>query len=229
MSDASVHERLRRRVDRHGINAGNGIDVQPMANSYSAPATLSSGRAFTQFAQGHRLLGPARRSRHRSHCIRQTSGRSASAHLVKGTLPGLREVVTELQLLGHLADLPQPLLEQARSPAGSTALHRGMLRERANRMVLTTKLDSFSRKRWISRFGEALENAAAAARPHRVAFRMYGSIDTDLYRREQHRRYRGMAELARTDPYAAKLFDKSHLWLDAFCPTACWTCCWSTP
>ena len=81
--------------------------------------------------------------------------------------------------------------------------------------VLTTKLERFDRNRWISRFGEALENTAAAGRPHGVPFRMYGSLDTDLYRREQHRRYRGMAELARTDSYAAKLFDESHLWLDA--------------
>ena len=90
-----------------------------------------------------------------------------------------------------------------------------LLRERSTWMVLTTKLDRFNRKRWISRFGEALEDTAAAARPHRVPFHMYGSFDRDLYRREQHRRYRGMAELARTDPFAAKLFDESHLWLDA--------------
>ena len=80
---------------------------------------------------------------------------------------------------------------------------------------MTTTLDSFDRKGWISRFGEALENTAATARPNRVPFRTYGLIDMDLYRREQHRRYRGMAELARTDSYAAKLFEESHLWLDA--------------
>ena len=82
-------------------------------------------------------------------------------------------------------------------------------------VVLTTTLESFDRKGWISRFGQALEDTAATARPHGVPFRIYGTIDRDLYRREQHRRYRGMAELARTDPYAAKLFDESHLWLDA--------------
>ena len=42
---------------------------------------------------------------------------------------------------------------------------------------------------------------------------MYGLLDRDLGRSEQHRRYREMAELARTDPYAAKLFDESRLWL----------------
>ena len=89
-----------------------------------------------------------------------------------------------------------------------------MLRERANWMVLTTKLERFNHERWINRFGEALENTAAAARPHGVPCHMSGSIDTDLHRRERQHRYRGMAELVRTDPYAAKLFDESHLWLD---------------
>ena len=80
---------------------------------------------------------------------------------------------------------------------------------------MITTLQSFDRKGWISRFGKALEDTAATARPHWVPFRMYGQIDRDLYRREQYRRYRGMAELAKTDPYAAKLFDESHLWLDS--------------
>ncbi|MCY3735528.1 MAG: HEPN domain-containing protein [Gemmatimonadaceae bacterium] len=80
---------------------------------------------------------------------------------------------------------------------------------------MTTTLENFDRKGWISRFGQALEDTAATARPHGVPFRLYGQIDRDLYRSEQHRRYRDMAELARTDPYAAKLFDESHLWLDA--------------
>lgn len=44
---------------------------------------------------------------------------------------------------------------------------------------------------------------------------MYGLIDRDFYRREQHRQYREMAKLARTDSYAAKLFEESRLWLDA--------------
>ena len=80
---------------------------------------------------------------------------------------------------------------------------------------MTTTLGNFDRKGWISRFGEALEATAITARPSWVPFRMHGSTDRDLYRREQHRRYSAMAELARTDPYAAKLFEESHLWLDA--------------
>ncbi|MCY3590317.1 MAG: HEPN domain-containing protein [Acidobacteria bacterium] len=76
-------------------------------------------------------------------------------------------------------------------------------------------LERFDRKEWIHRFGEALEDTAAAARPHGVPFHVYGSIPTDLYWKERHRRYREMAELARTDPYAARLFDKSFVWVDA--------------
>ena len=79
---------------------------------------------------------------------------------------------------------------------------------------MKTTLQNFDSKAWISRFGEALEDTAATARPHRVPFRVSGPIDRDHHRREQHRRYREMAELARTDRYAAKLFDESHLWLD---------------
>lgn len=80
---------------------------------------------------------------------------------------------------------------------------------------MTTKLDGFDYKRWVSRFGEALENTAATARLIRVPFGMYGTFERGSYRREMHRRYRAMAELARSDPYAAKLFDESRLWLDA--------------
>ena len=80
---------------------------------------------------------------------------------------------------------------------------------------MTTTLESFDRKGWISRFGKALEETAAAARPSWVPFRISEPLDRDLYWREQHRRYRGMAELATTDPYAAKLFEESHLWLDS--------------
>ena len=81
---------------------------------------------------------------------------------------------------------------------------------------MTTTLQSFDRKGWINRFGKALEDTAATARPRWVPFRMYGQIASkDLYQREQYRRYRGMAELAKTDPYAAKLFDESRLWLDS--------------
>ena len=83
------------------------------------------------------------------------------------------------------------------------------------RTDMITTLESFDRKGWISRFGAALEDTAATARSYGVPFPMYGSIDIDLYQREQHRRYRGMAELAKTDPYASKLFDESHLWLES--------------
>ena len=80
---------------------------------------------------------------------------------------------------------------------------------------MKTTLQSFDRKAWISRFGEALEDTAATARPQGVPLRILGPIDRDHHRRELHRRYREMAELARTDAYAAKLFDESRLWLDA--------------
>lgn len=80
---------------------------------------------------------------------------------------------------------------------------------------MTTTLKSFDRKAWISRFGKALEDTATTARPSGVHFRMPGLVDADLYEREQHRRYREMGALARTDPYAAKLFEESHLWLDS--------------
>ena len=111
-------------------------------------------------------------------------------------------------MTGEAADAGDfgPLVDTAAVATDPTALS-------PVRRAMTTTLESFDRKGWISRFGEALEDTAATARPDWVPFRMYGSIDIDLYRREQHRRYRGMAELARTDPYAAKLFEESHLWL----------------
>lgn len=74
--------------------------------------------------------------------------------------------------------------------------------------------DGFDRKRWIRRFGEALEETAAGARLVRLPFGLYGTFERGFYRREMYRRYRAMAELARSDPYAAKLFDESHVWLD---------------
>lgn len=80
---------------------------------------------------------------------------------------------------------------------------------------MTTRIDGFDYKRWVSRFGRALEDTAAIARLIRVPFGMYGTFERGSYRREMHRRYRAMAELARSDPYAAKLFDESRLWLDA--------------
>ncbi|MDD9980907.1 MAG: HEPN domain-containing protein [Gammaproteobacteria bacterium] len=79
---------------------------------------------------------------------------------------------------------------------------------------MTTTFENSDRKGWISRFGKALEDTAGTARPSGVDLRTPGLMDEDLYQREQHRRYREMGELARTDPYAAKLFDESHLWLD---------------
>lgn len=79
-------------------------------------------------------------------------------------------------------------------------------------MVVT--LRDFDRKEWISRFGEALEDVAANARPRRVPIRVDGPMQIGLYQREEHRRYGEMAALARTDPFAAKLFDESRLWLD---------------
>ena len=80
---------------------------------------------------------------------------------------------------------------------------------------MKTALQSFDRKAWIRRFGQALEDTAAAARPPGVPLNMYGRVDRGFYRMEQHRRYREMAALAKTDAYAAKLFDESHLWLDS--------------
>ena len=80
---------------------------------------------------------------------------------------------------------------------------------------MTTTFDSFDHKGWIHRFGAALENTASTARPHGVPFPLYGLLDEDTYREQQHRRYREMAEMAKSDPYAAKLFDESRLWLDA--------------
>ena len=80
---------------------------------------------------------------------------------------------------------------------------------------MTTTLQSFDRKAWISRFGQALEDTAATGRPTHVPLHVYGFVDRDHRRREEHRRYREMAELAKTDPYAAKLFHESHLMLDA--------------
>ena len=80
---------------------------------------------------------------------------------------------------------------------------------------MKTTLRNFDRKGWISRFGRALEDAATEADPTGVPLNMYGLVESGLYRMEQHRRYRDMATLAKTDAYAAKLFDESHLWLDS--------------
>ena len=76
-------------------------------------------------------------------------------------------------------------------------------------------LARFDFKEWTTRFGAALEDTAARARHMGVSFRLYGPMATDAYRRGMHRRYQELGALARTDPYARKLFDESHLWLDA--------------
>ena len=73
-------------------------------------------------------------------------------------------------------------------------------------------LARFDFKEWIRRFGAALEDTAARARHMRVPFGIYGQVATDA--REMHRRHQELGALARTDPYASKLFDESHLWLD---------------
>ena len=74
--------------------------------------------------------------------------------------------------------------------------------------------EKFDRKAWILRFGATLERTVADVPHLDVPFQFVGTIRTDIYRREMYRRYLEMAALANTDAYAAKLFDKSHLWLD---------------
>ena len=84
----------------------------------------------------------------------------------------------------------------------------------AARRPMKTTLQNFDSKTWINRFGEALDATAAKVRSCGIPFRIQGQIDRDHHRREQHRRCREMAKLARTDSYAAKLFDESRLWFD---------------
>ena len=79
---------------------------------------------------------------------------------------------------------------------------------------METTLRDFDSKAWISRFGQALEDTAATARPTHVPLYVYRTTGRPHDRRERHRRYREVARLAKTDPYATKLFDESHLWLD---------------
>ena len=76
-------------------------------------------------------------------------------------------------------------------------------------------LARFDVKEWTNRFGAALEDTAARASHMRVPFGIYGSVPVDAYRSEMHRRYQELGALAKTDPYASKLFDESRLWLDA--------------
>ena len=85
----------------------------------------------------------------------------------------------------------------------------------------------FDFKAWISRFGTALEDAAARARPSGVPFGIYGTMPGNDYRREMHRRYRELGALAKTDPYASKLFDES-ISGSTRCPTASRISCSST-
>ena len=73
----------------------------------------------------------------------------------------------------------------------------------------------FDREEWVRRFGAALERTVAAARHMGVPLGIYGRVKTGTFRQERHRRYLEMATLANTDAYAAKLFNESHLWLDA--------------
>ncbi len=75
--------------------------------------------------------------------------------------------------------------------------------------------NEFDQKAWIRRFGAALERTVAGARHMGVPFGIYGTMRIGAARRERHRRYLEMAALANIDAYAAKLFDESHLWLDA--------------
>ena len=75
-------------------------------------------------------------------------------------------------------------------------------------------LARFDFKEWTSRFGAALEDTAARARHTHVPFSIFGQLARDTYRREMHHRYQELGALARTDLYASKLFDESHIWLD---------------
>ena len=80
---------------------------------------------------------------------------------------------------------------------------------------MLTKLREFDRKGWIRRFGASLEETVANARHTRVPFWFPSVERIETFNRAALRHYREMAELANTDPYAAKLFHDSRLWLDA--------------
>ena len=80
---------------------------------------------------------------------------------------------------------------------------------------MTTTLEGFNRKDWIRRLGANLEETVAKARHTRVPFWFLSSGRIANFDRAALRHYRDMAALANTDPYAAKLFDESRLWLDA--------------
>ena len=76
-------------------------------------------------------------------------------------------------------------------------------------------LEDFDRKAWIRRLGATLEETVANVRHTQVPFWFPRAGRIETLNKEALRHYREMAALANTDPYAAKLFDESHLWLDA--------------
>ena len=75
-------------------------------------------------------------------------------------------------------------------------------------------LENFDQKSWIHRLGNFLEDAVAKARHTQVPFWFPRSGRIETFNRGALEHYREMAHLANTDPYAAKLFNDSHLWLD---------------
>ena len=79
---------------------------------------------------------------------------------------------------------------------------------------MIVRLQGFNRKAWVSRLGNALEQIAADAHPSGVPLGILRPLTEDRYRGDEHHRYREMAAMARTEPFAAKLFERSFLWLD---------------
>lgn len=74
---------------------------------------------------------------------------------------------------------------------------------------------TFDHKDWIRRFGAGLERVVDAAEHfHGVPLRLRGSMRTEDFQAAWRRRYRALGALANEYPYAAKLFDKSYIWLD---------------
>ena len=74
---------------------------------------------------------------------------------------------------------------------------------------------TFDHKDWIRRFGAGLERVVDSAEHfHGVPLGFGGSMRTEDFRTEWRRRYRALGALANEHPYAAKLFDESHIWLD---------------
>ena len=79
---------------------------------------------------------------------------------------------------------------------------------------MPTKLNDFDHRGWIRRLGASLEETVAKARHTQVPFWFPSAGRIEAFNTAALEHYREMAELANTDPYAAKLFDESHLWLD---------------